>query len=93
MKYELPYSGLPQVAKIKFDDFTPKMAKEYFEWYINDREHRLTILKEYLSEIHEDITLDFSPESLIPLWSWYETQIVEEDKDPNELQAEKEQYP
>lgn len=93
MNYELPYSGLPQVTGIEFDEFTPKMAKEYFDWYINDREHRLRILKEYLREIHEDITLDFSPESLIPLWSWYETQIVEEDKDPCELQAEKEQYP
>ena len=93
MNYELPYSGLPQVTGIKFDEFTPKMAKEYFDWYINDREHRLRILKEYLREIHKDITLDFSPESLIPLWSWYETQIVEEDKDPYELQAEKEQYP
>ena len=51
------------------------------------------ILKEYLREIHEDVTLDFSPESLIPLWGWYETQIVEEDKDPCELQSEKEQYP
>ena len=93
MNYELPNSGMLQGGKIKFEEFTPKMAKEYFEWYINDREHRLTILKEYLREIHEDITLDFSPESLIPLWSWYETQIVEEDKDPYELQAEKEQCP
>ena len=93
MNYELPNSGMLQGGKIKFEEFTPKMAKEYFEWYINEREHRLTILKKYLSEIHEDITLDFSPESLIPLWSWYETQIVEEDKDPYELQAEKEQYP
>lgn len=93
MDYELPNSGMLQGGKITFSDFTPKMAKEYFEWYINDREHRLTILKEYLSEIHEDIPFDFSPESLIPLWSWYETQIVEEDKDPYELQAEKERYP
>ena len=93
MNYELPYSGLPQVTGIEFDEFTPKMAKEYFDWYINDREHRLRILKEYLREIHEDVTLDFSPESLIPLWGWYETQIVEEDKDPCELQSEKEQYP
>lgn len=93
MNYELPYSGLSQVTGIKFDEFTPKMAKEYFDWYINDREHRLRILKEYLREIHEDVTLDFSPESLIPLWGWYETQIVEEDKDPCELQYEKEQYP
>lgn len=93
MNYELPYSGLPQVTGIEFDEFTPKMAKEYFDWYINDREHRLRILKEYLREIHKDITLDFSPESLIPLWGWYETQIVEEDKDPCELQSEKEQYP
>ena len=40
-----------------------------------------------------DIDFDYSPESLIPLWRWYETIIVSEKKTEEEIEAEKKNTP
>lgn len=62
--------------KLKYDILIPPLnkpldmlnseeAKAYFDWYINSIPSRI----EYLKHI-SNLQLDFSPESLIPLWGW-----------------------
>lgn len=63
--------------KLKYDILIPPLSKpldmlsleeatNYFEWYINSIPTRI----EYLKRI-SNLQLDLSPESLIPLWSWF----------------------
>lgn len=43
-------------------------------WYKNEIPNRITMLWEYMKEERpESQPFDYSPESLIPLWDWYET--------------------
>ena len=59
-----------------FFELTPKRAKEYFLWFKNEIPNRITMLWEYMKEERpESQPFDYSPESLIPLWDWYETKI------------------
>lgn len=43
-----------------------KEAQAYFEWYIGKIEERIA----YLQSV-SNVSLDYSPESLIPLWAWF----------------------
>lgn len=66
------------------DEFTSKMAKDYFDWYMEMIPSRI----QYLSEVHLRHTknngnkLDYSPESLIDLWDWF-IDIAEIEKTPS----------
>ena len=51
-------------------------------------DHRINILQQYITEDGGKLTFDFSPESLIPLWEWYEDHIVVENKTSEEYQRE-----
>jgi len=59
-----------------FFELTPKQAKEYFKWYMGEIPCRLTLL---WNRIRQDCAalepFDYSPESLLPIWEWYETKI------------------
>lgn len=76
-----------------FDEFTKQEAKEYFEWYVNQTDDRIDYLKNYILKEEDDITFDYSPESLIPIWSWYEKKIMLEEKDSEELEKERKETP
>ena len=59
-----------------FFELTPKQAKEYFLWYTSEIPNRIALLWEYMKqECPETEPFDYSPESLIPLWEWYEPKI------------------
>ncbi len=59
-----------------FFELTPKQAKEYFLWYTSEIPNRITLLWEYMKqERPEAEPFDYSPESLLPLWEWYEQKI------------------
>ncbi len=59
-----------------FFELTPKQAKEYFLWYTSEIPNRITLLWEYMKqERPESEPFDYSPESLLPLWEWYEQKI------------------
>ena len=59
-----------------FFELTPKQAKEYFLWYTSEIPNRITLLWEYMKKGHPEAEpFDYSPESLIPLWEWYESKI------------------
>lgn len=60
-----------------FDKISKKQAQEYFEWYIAQSEIRIGLLRTFINEKHPRlISLDNSPESLVPLWEWFENEIL-----------------
>lgn len=59
-----------------FFELTSKQAKEYFLWYTSEIPNRIALLWEYMKqERPETEPFDYSPESLLPLWEWYEQKI------------------
>ena len=59
-----------------FFELTPKQAKEYFKWYMEEIPHRLALLRNRIRQDCPELEpFDYSPESLIPIWEWYETKI------------------
>ena len=81
MEYEYM---IPPVKNYDFFEFTKEDAKIYFNWYMEEKGHRIEMLEEYVHNAGVDIDFDYSPESLIPLWRWYETIIVSEKKTEEE---------
>ena len=90
MEYEYM---LPPIKNYKFAKFTKEEAEIYFNWYMEEKGHRIEMLEEYVHNAGVDIDFDYSPESLIPLWRWYETIIVSEKKTEEEIEAEKRKMP
>ena len=56
---------LPPIHK-NIDQFTPREAKEYFEWFMDIKGERIEYLKQF-----SRLKLNYSIESLVPLWSWF----------------------
>ncbi len=90
MEYELM---IPPFKHQGFAELNGKQAKEYFQWYIRQIDHRIEVLNKYLLNQGEKIDFDYSPESLIPLWEWYERNIILENKTEEELISEFNKYP
>ncbi len=60
-----------------FDNINKMQAQEYFQWYISQSEIRIDLLGMFINENHmELVSLDYSPCSLIPLWKWFEDEIL-----------------
>jgi len=77
-----------------FFELTPKQAKEYFKWYMEEIPHRLTLLWNYIYQDCPEIkAFDYSPESLIPIWEWYETKIKQVPMSKEEIEYEVSKYP
>ena len=77
-----------------FFELTPKRAKEYFLWFKNEIPNRITMLWEYMKEERpESQPFDYSPESLILLWDWYETKIKQAPKTKKEIEYSVSKYP
>lgn len=76
-----------------FYGLSSKQAKEFFEFYIKEIPIRMEFLHKYL--IHEGIEMqfDYSPESLIELWSWYLGKVKIRKKSKMELIMEAVKYP
>ncbi|MDE7431316.1 MAG: hypothetical protein K2N34_05305 [Lachnospiraceae bacterium] len=77
----------------RFDELSKKQADNFFKWYVGQISHRIDVLKKYVDKEGKEITFDFSPESLIPLWEWFEQKIVVEKKTEEELKNEYKRYP
>lgn len=73
MKYEYMISPF---EFYDFDNFSKKEAEEYFKWYIEQIKNRLSYLQKHIACEEKDIVLDYTKESLIPLWSWHESKIT-----------------
>lgn len=90
MEYELM---IPPFRHNGFKELSEKQAEEYFDWYTNQINHRIEVISNYISSTGEKISFDYSPDSLIPIWSWYEKNIIVEDKTKEELENEISKYP
>ncbi len=72
-----------------FNEMNKKEAQQYFEWYTGEIPERIKIL----DELTEDwVTLDYTKESLIDLFSWYLKVITIREMSEEEIGAELEQY-
>ena len=65
-KAKKAYSILPPPIHKPIRSLNKNEAQAYFEWYIGKLEERI----EYLQSV-SGVTLDYSPESLIPIWGWF----------------------
>lgn len=90
MEYELM---IPPFNCNSFKEFNKKQVEEYFQWYVEQIGYRIEVLSNFLKYEEETISLDFSIESLIPLWNWYESKIIVEQKNEEELLKEIQKYP
>lgn len=89
---EYPWMA-PSFEMKPFEEMNKKEAKQHFDWYISQIPERIEVLKE-LTE--HKISLDYSKESLIPLFAWYLSQITIYKLSDKEIEAELEdlrQYP
>ena len=90
MEYEYMVSP---IGSYDFANFTAKEAKEYFEWFMGEREKRVHILSEYIKSEGEEMEFDYTPESLIPLWTWFLEKIRFEKRSEEELKKERAKFP
>ena len=79
---------IPPFRIDKFTNLTPKEAKQHFEWFIEEIPNRIEYLKELLRDDGIGDILDYTPESLIPLWDWYEGKIRIEKKSKEKYEEE-----
>lgn len=96
----IDFAGHQKIAARQFFDnyaffeLTPKQAKEYFLWYTSEIPNRTALLWEYIKqERPETEPFDYSPESLLPLWEWYETKIERVPMSKKEIEYQVTQYP
>lgn len=78
---------------VEFRDMTKEQAQEYFEWYVEQIESHMERLKSEVCSEVEDMRFDYSPESLIPLWTWYEGKIKLIERTEDEISDEEKKYP
>lgn len=68
-------------------------VRKNFEYYISQSNDRIDYLYSYIINSGINIEFDYSPNSLINLWKWYETQIEVVEKTEEELNSQISQYP
>lgn len=63
-----------QLDSLEPTKMTPKQARAYLKWFVSQIPERMDLLREYVESETEGM-LDYSPESLISLWEWFEGKI------------------
>lgn len=82
MEYEMM---IPPFEHGEFIKMKKKEAQEYFDWFTSQVSNRIDILRKVLVKEGLNDILDFSAESLVPLWEWYEKKIIFIEKETEEL--------
>ena len=90
MQYEMM---IPPFESVEFRDMNKKQAQEYFDWYIGQADYRVNLLLNAVKEDGIDADFDYSVESLIPLWEWYEDKISYRKLSEAEFQARTSNHP
>lgn len=90
MEYKLM---IPPFKFKGFDNMNKKQAEEYFQWYLSQIAYRIEVLSDYVQKDGVKVKFDYSVESLIPIWEWYQSKIILESKTEEELEKDKERYP
>lgn len=77
-----------------FRNLSKKQAEEYFYWYVGQSMIRIDQLYKYIQSTGgTTFSCEYTPYSLVDLWSWFETQIYMVEKSEEEYQAELKQFP
>lgn len=81
---------IPPLRFESFGDMNKKEAQEHFEWYISEAPRRIKQLKDFVDKFDLDkrVEFDYSPQSLVDLWSWYVKNVEILDKSETELANE-----
>lgn len=90
MEYEMM---IPPFKHGNFIDMNKKEVQQYFDWYTSQVKHRINILKIFIEKEGLENVLDYSADSLIPLWEWYEKKIEFVQKNEEEYKSEISKYP
>lgn len=77
----------------EFDNFSKEEAAIYFKWYTEYIDERIQYLQNYINLEDPAIKLDFSVDSLIPVWEWYDKKIIVEHYTKRELKRKAKEYP
>ena len=77
---------IPPLDKYEFEEFNKQEAQLYFEWYINQSDKRINLLKSYCETVtNKSNMFDGTVASLRPVWKWFESQIESERKSDEEI--------
>lgn len=77
-----------------FRTLSKTQAKQYFEWYVGQSESRINQLSQYIQSMQETaFRCDYTPQSFVALWEWFESQISTVEKSAEEYEAELERFP
>lgn len=72
-----------------FENMTKKDAKEHFNLYIAEIPNRMKILEEYVNGRYKaNVNFDYTIESLVPLWSWFESVMTIEERTQEEFERD-----
>ena len=90
------YNSLVIPDELYIEDFKNAKVEDAFqfaEWYFAQTKDRINVLKDYISQNNSNLILDYTDESLIKLWNWFEDNLEMVKKDNEEIEYEKEQIP
>ncbi|MBR1738595.1 MAG: hypothetical protein IJ736_16590, partial [Firmicutes bacterium] len=60
----------------EFENYSKSQASAYLKWYLSIKEKRIMYLNDYIiKDTVQEGFLDFSEESLIKLWEWFQSKI------------------
>lgn len=80
---------VPPFEVKSFSDMNKKEAQEHFQWFTTEISKRISILTDtYISNGGRNDALNFSEESLFPLWEWFIPKVKMVDKTKTELKLE-----
>lgn len=78
----------PPFVLLPFEEMKKKQVEQYFQWYMTEKENRIRQLDKFINQETTKVLLDYSAESLIDLWEWFESHIEYQEKTEEELHNE-----
>lgn len=80
---------LPPFEYKDFRGLSKKQAEEYFQWYIGQTDLRIRQLWAYIQSTGKNnFSCEYTPESLVGLWEWFEPHIYLEEKNSEDFLME-----
>lgn len=71
---------IPPFRHTGFCNLSSSQVEQYFQWYIAQSAYRIDLLNKYIQSTNFSLIMDYSPESLIGLWEWYEEHVLLNDE-------------
>lgn len=81
------------IENFDFKAADPEKAKRFSEWYFAQTKDRIAFLQRYIKKRRGKVRFDYSEDSLVQLWTWFEENLEMVDKTFEELEYEKSRTP